>query len=325
VPEIEVGDLTVHHQRLGSPDGETVVLLHGLLVDNLSSMYLTLAPALVKAGMDVLLYDQRGHGRTRRTPGGYTFADAVDDLFALLDALGIAGPVHLAGNSYGALVAIEAARTHPERVASLVLIEAHFAVAGWGDSVAADIELAGFGLRDDEVIQHLGEHRGRKLDRLARQVHALIDDTSILDDLRAAPPLPREELRTLDLPTLAVYGEHSDAIARAFELEALLPRVELHLFKDCAHSVLFEATRTVRAVVVNWFARLAAGDEITACTRRVGIGPGEGDGKQHRERLDTRRTQLERLRRRAAARSGAGPAVDGPPSPGVGPAPVGGG
>src|SRR4029453_879343 len=113
-----------------------------MLVDNLSSLYLTLAPVLVR-DMDVILYDQRGHGRSESPPSGYTIEGAVADLRALLRAPGRDAPVPLLGNSFGALLAIETALAEPDRVRSLALIEAHFAVAGWGDHMAHDLELAG--------------------------------------------------------------------------------------------------------------------------------------------------------------------------------------
>ena len=81
-----------------------------------------------------------------------------------------------------------------------MLIEAHFAVEGWGDHVAHDLELAGFGLGEDDVQQWLDEFGGRKLNRLARKVEALIYETTIIEDLRAARPLPPDALRSLDLP-----------------------------------------------------------------------------------------------------------------------------
>jgi pimeloyl-ACP methyl ester carboxylesterase len=301
VPEIEVGDLRVHYQRLGSREGETVVMMHGMLVDNLSSLYLTLAPVLVKAGMDVLLYDQRGHGRTLRPADGYTIDGAVADLIGLLDALGVDEPVHLLGNSYGALIAIETALAHRERVRDLALVEAHFAVEGWGDHVAHDLELAGFGLGEDDVQQWLDEFGGRKLNRLARKVEALIYETTIIEDLRAARPLPPDALRSLDLPAMAIYGEHSDAIERARELEALLPRLEMNLFVDCAHSVLFEATRTVRGVVGDWYARLRAGEEIVARSTKVAVAEQEGEGEEHQSHVDYYKAELERRMGSAAA------------------------
>ena len=301
MPEVEVGDLRVHYQRLGDPGGETVVLLHGMLVDNLSSLYLTLAPVLAKAGMDVVLYDQRGHGRTQRPAEGYTIDGAVTDLVRLLDTLGIDEPVHLLGNSYGALVALETALAHPDRVQGLVLVEAHFAVEGWGDHVAHDLELAGFGLGEQDVQQWLDEFGGRKLNRLARKVEALIYETTIIEDLRAARPLPPDALRGLALPVMSIYGEHSDAIERARDLEALLPRLEMNLFVDCAHSVLFEATRTVRGVVDDWFARRRAGEEVVSRTTKVAVGEQEGEGEEHQSHVDFYRAELERRMGSAAA------------------------
>lgn len=293
MPELDVGGVRLHYQRLGRPGGETVVMLHGMLVDNLSSLYLTLAPVLV-GDMDVVLYDQRGHGRSQRPPSGYGVEQSVADLQGLLAGLGIAGPVHLLGNSYGALVAIETALAAPDLVASLALVEAHFAVEGWGDTIAHDLELAGFGLSESDVRDWLSEFGGRKLNRLARKVEALIRETSIIEDLRAARPLAPDALRGLDLPTLALYGEHSDAIARARDLEALLPRCELDLFADCAHSVLFEATRTVRGLVVDWYGRRRRGEPAPRRTRRVDVGAGEGEGAMHQEHVDFYRGELER-------------------------------
>ena len=65
-----------------------------------------------------------------------------------------------------------------------MLVEAHFAVEGWGDHMAHDLELAGFGLGEDDVQQWLDEFGGRKLNRLARKVEALIYETTIIEDLR---------------------------------------------------------------------------------------------------------------------------------------------
>ena len=300
MPEVVAGDVRFHVQRLGRPEGETIVMLHGMLVDNLSSLYLTLAPVLVE-DMDVVLYDQRGHGRSQRPDHGYTIEGAVADLVALLDALGVDEPVHLLGNSFGALVAIETALAHPDRVESLVLVEAHFAVEGWGDHVAHDLELAGFGLGEADVQEWLDEFGGRKLNRLARKVEALIYETTIVDDLRAARPLPADALRGLDLPVMAIYGEHSDAIERARDLESLLPRLEMNLFVDCAHSVLFEATRSVRPVVADWFARLRAGEAIESRSTKVTVGDQEGEGAEHQSHVDFYKAELERRMGSAAA------------------------
>jgi pimeloyl-ACP methyl ester carboxylesterase len=293
VPQVVANDIRFHYQRVGRGDA-TVVMLHGMLVDNLSSLYLTLAPAVAKAGMEAVLYDLRGHGRSERPPSGYTVDQAVGDLEAVLDELGVEPPVLLLGNSFGALVALEFALAHPERVTGLVLIEAQVALEGWGRHMAHDLELAGFGLAEDDIRGWLDDFGGRKLNRLARSVEGLIKETSIIDDLAAARPLRADALRAVGTPALAVYGAHSDAIERAHDLAALMPRLELHVLADCAHSVLFEATRTVRGLIVDWFDRVRAGEEIVPRTLHVRVGDHEGEGAEHQEHVDFYRAELER-------------------------------
>src|SRR5262245_23303815 len=97
--------LRFHVQRLGAREGPTVVLLHGLVMDNLSSLYFTLANPLA-ATCDVILYDLRGHGMSERPASGYTLREMVLDLAALLDALAVSHPVLLAGNSFGGLLGL---------------------------------------------------------------------------------------------------------------------------------------------------------------------------------------------------------------------------
>src|SRR5690606_38301706 len=140
VPEILANGLRFNTQvlRRSSPDGQprpAVVMLHGLVMDNLSSWYMTIANPIARHA-DVYLFDLRGHGRTDRPATGYSLDDNVGDLEALLDAWGLDQPVHLFGNSFGCVIALELARRQPERVAGLFMVEAHYPVEGWGRSLA---------------------------------------------------------------------------------------------------------------------------------------------------------------------------------------------
>ena len=66
MPEITANGIRIHYQRVGR--GTTpVVMLHGLMIDDLSSLYFTTAPALADLA-DVILYDLRGHGRSEQPP-----------------------------------------------------------------------------------------------------------------------------------------------------------------------------------------------------------------------------------------------------------------
>jgi pimeloyl-ACP methyl ester carboxylesterase len=244
-----------HVQRLGRGE-RTVVFVHGLVMDNLSSFYFTLANP-VAAGAEVILYDLRGHGLSERPSSGYAVADLVADLAGLLDALAIARPVELVGNSFGGLLALAFAAAHPARAASLALIDAHDGTLGWAAQMAATLALRGEA-RDAKIAESfqawLGRHSERKRTRLARSAEALVEGTSLIADLRGSPPLDAAQLAQIRCPTLALYGERSDVRDRGEQLARTLPDCTLQIVPGCTHSVLWEATAEVRERVVAFVA-----------------------------------------------------------------------
>src|SRR5262245_41375587 len=111
--DVSVDGIRFNVVRLGPPPDVPrtalpVVFIHGLIMDNLSSFYYTLAPPVAR-GTDVLCYDLRGHGRSERPPRGYRLEDAVTDLCGILDTTGFTGPVQLVGNSFGGTIALATA------------------------------------------------------------------------------------------------------------------------------------------------------------------------------------------------------------------------
>ena len=260
MPRVDANGLHFHVQRLGdgaATDRPTVVMLHGLVADNLSSFYYTIANPMGLVA-DTYLYDLRGHGRSDMPRTGYTVHDHVEDLRALLAVWGADGPVHLVGNSFGGVVALAFAHLFPERVASLVLVEAHFATEGWGEHMAGSLALAAFGLDEDGVKEWLEQNAGRKLSRLARHSEKLLMETSLIEDLQRERPFSHEALAGIACPTLAIYGEGSDILDRANDLQRHLPGCELHVVPGCTHSVLFEATAFVRERTLAWVSDVAA-------------------------------------------------------------------
>ena len=130
-----------HVQRLGGGE-HAVVFVHGLVMDNLSSFYFTLANPIAERA-DVVLYDLRGHGLSERPARGYAVADFVADLADLLRALALDRPVDLVGNSFGGLLALAFAAAHPARVRRLALIDAHTGTDGWAAQMTATLALQG--------------------------------------------------------------------------------------------------------------------------------------------------------------------------------------
>jgi pimeloyl-ACP methyl ester carboxylesterase len=209
----------------------------------------------------VILYDLRGHGLSERPQAGYTLADQVADLLALLDVLGVRDPVTLVGNSFGGLLALAFARAHPTRVAGLCLIDGHLGDEGFGAQMADTLRLTGEA-RDQKIAESfkswLGRHSERKRNRLADAARALVEGTSLVEDLRATPTLTAAELASVTAPALALYGEHSDLRARGEAALAGVATARLEVVPGCTHSILWEATELVRARILAFIAERAA-------------------------------------------------------------------
>ncbi len=254
MPFVNANGVEFFFQRMGAGE-PTVVFVHGLVMDNLSSWWYTIANALARQS-DVLCYDLRGHGLSQRPRNGYSVSDSVLDLTNILSELGIEGPIHIVGNSYGGVVGLALALERPSMIASLVLVEAHASIDELRSKDKAQLvhglDLAGVFLDDDEVNQWLDSVGGRKLNRMAKVAKALIYDTSLADDLRDSPPFTRAQLEQISCPTLLIYGEHSDIISRGIVLQELLSNARLEVVKGLDHSVLMGATQFVRTTICEW-------------------------------------------------------------------------
>lgn len=104
--------------------GESVIAVHG--GPGVSSDHLAALAPLVAAGVDLVLYDQRGVGRSSPPvdldPKAYALERYVADLEAVR-AYTDDDAVVLIGHSWGAIVAASYAARYPDRVSALVLID----------------------------------------------------------------------------------------------------------------------------------------------------------------------------------------------------------
>ena len=68
----------------------------------------------------LILFDKRGYGMSDRVPGATTLEERMDDIRAIMDAVGSARAA-IVGESEGAPLALLFAAAHPERVSALIL------------------------------------------------------------------------------------------------------------------------------------------------------------------------------------------------------------
>lgn len=109
-------------------DGEPVVLLHGF--PELAYSWRHQLPALEKAGLRAIAYDQRGYGGSSKPEAieDYGLITLVDDLIGLLDADEI-DQAALVGHDWGSIVVWTAALLHSDRVSMVVSLNVPY--RGW--------------------------------------------------------------------------------------------------------------------------------------------------------------------------------------------------
>lgn len=109
--------LEIYFEDAGT--GTPVVLGHSFLCSG--KMWHEQVPALVNR-FRVINLDLRGHGRSSEVNRPFSLYDAVSDVVAVLDQLGLARAIWC-GLSVGGMVALRAALTRPERVSALILLD----------------------------------------------------------------------------------------------------------------------------------------------------------------------------------------------------------
>jgi proline iminopeptidase len=119
---VQSGDASLYVRAAGGgdPAEEVLVFVHGGW--GLSHEYLLRLEPLASPELRVVFYDQRGVGRSTGTLAADPLAQAIEDLDAVRRALG-QDRIHVAGHSAGGLNAILYAAAHPERTASLILLD----------------------------------------------------------------------------------------------------------------------------------------------------------------------------------------------------------
>ncbi len=120
---VEVSEQPEHrlwYELFGNPDGEPAIFLHG---GPGSAAGAEAARFFDPERFRILVYHQRGVGKSQPflSLADNTTRHLVADIVRLRDALGISGPMHVFGGSWGSFLGLMYALEHPDTVASLTL------------------------------------------------------------------------------------------------------------------------------------------------------------------------------------------------------------
>jgi pimeloyl-ACP methyl ester carboxylesterase len=204
----------------------------------------------------VMAYDHRGNGRSDEPPGPCTMATFVEDAVAVLDDAGVHEAVWY-GQSFGGMVALEAALTFPGRVRGLILAATH---AG----------------RDHAIPARTTVPKGEPWRVLYAPGFPEAHPEHVAEDLRAGasqPPHPTgqrrqweaiegwsafDRLRDVRAPTLVLHGSEDLMIdpGSARELAAHIEGAELVLVEGAGHVYHSERPEAADAAVLDFVGRL---------------------------------------------------------------------
>ena len=229
----------------------------------------------VAAGLRVVLWDYRGHGRSQapRDPAAYTMQQVVDDLGRVLAWGAGERPAVVGGLSFGGLASLTFALAQPQRVRALLLIDTGpgfknpEAQARWQAQVertASFLETRGCQAFVDSKASAtaIGLRPELPAAQAAARAIAAQDPLGLALFARriagvAAPVI--DQLPAIEIPALVVVGEKDEPYLRAADvLAARLPKAESVRIPRAGHVVNLEEPAAFDAAVLGFLGRLGA-------------------------------------------------------------------
>jgi len=207
--------------------GSPVILVHGGAGN--SNYWGLQIPALARR-YEVIVLDSRGHGRSTRTSEPITYHLMASDVLALMDALHVPKAA-LVGWSDGAIIGLDIAVNHPERLTKL------FAFAANSDTS---------GVKDVDKNPLFNEYINRtkdeyqKLSPTPTEYNAFFEQMSKMWD--SEPHFSDDQLRSIKVPTWIVDGDHDELIKRedTDHMAALIPGAGELILPEVSHFALLQ-------------------------------------------------------------------------------------
>ena len=256
---------TLHAEAHG--EGIPLVLSCGLCT-TAANWQPQVAP-LARAGLRVVLWDFRGHGRSDAPddPSAYDLDRVVDDLRRVLDWAAPGETAIVGGLSFGGLLSLHLALLHPERVRALLLVDTGpgfknpEAQARWEAQVertAAFAETQGMRafVESRAAATMIGLWPERPAARAAADAIAAQQPHGIAHFARrvAGPARPViDRLAEIRAPALVLVGEKDEAYLRASEVLATrLPRAQRVVVPGAGHVVNLDEPEAFDAAVADF-------------------------------------------------------------------------
>jgi pimeloyl-ACP methyl ester carboxylesterase len=225
--------------------GEPVILLHGGLAN--SNYWGDQVPVLAKH-YRVIVMDSRGHGRSTRNEQPYGYDLMASDVIALMDYLKIEKAA-IVGWSDGAILGLDIAINHPERLTKLFAFAANSDPSGVKDIAQSAVFNAYIARAEKEY---------EKLSATPNEYKSFLDQISKM--WATQPNWTAGQLKSIKVPTWIVDADHDEAIKRENTLFMAdnIPGAGLLLQPQVSHFSFLQDPQQFNAEVLHFLAHVPA-------------------------------------------------------------------
>jgi class 3 adenylate cyclase/alpha-beta hydrolase superfamily lysophospholipase len=237
------GDVNIAYQIMG--DGPVDLVLVPGLISHVEFLHelpgYTAALRRLSRFARVVTFDKRGQGLSDRISGAPSLEQRIDDVRAVMDAIGSARAI-LIGFSEGAAMSVLFAATYPERVPRLVLVGAWIRAVTpddvWREGLERAVKAWGTGQMLKSVFKSQATNADAvaqlaKLERFASSPGALRTYLTLTRQIDVTPILP-----LVRIPTLVLHrrGDAQVNVAIGRDIAAQIPGARYIEYPDGDHA-----------------------------------------------------------------------------------------
>jgi pimeloyl-ACP methyl ester carboxylesterase len=227
---VSLGNLEMYYEEYGQ--GKPLLLLHGFGGCTQNWHPFT---TLLSEHYRLIVVDLRGHGYSTNPDHKFTHRQAANDVFLLLDKLGIDN-FSAMGMSTGGMVLLHMATSQPSRIRSMVLISTttHFP-----EQARGIMRRASFDTMPTEVQEMYGECAKRgdeQIRELIQQFNAFYENK---DDMN----FNSQSLSHITAPTLVIHGERDNFFPSeiAVNISRSIPNATLWMIPNGEHVPIYDS------------------------------------------------------------------------------------
>jgi 3-oxoadipate enol-lactonase len=254
-------ELSLYYEEHGDRDQPTVVLIRGTGAD--SSRWMPQVEAY-RDEYHVIIFDNRGVGRSSTPTGPYTVAEMAADTLALMDFLDVP-TFNLSGSSLGGAIALDLALRTPHRTTTVQMHSSWLGTRGYVKYtlglLRSLLDLGGVDFYYEATLPLLFsvEFLSSDFDRTQQILARMHANPASIEGLRGQleANLSYDLSATageLSVPTLVTVGSQDLLlpVSASRELVEAIPGAELIIFDDAAHLASMEQADAFNRSTMEW-------------------------------------------------------------------------